>query len=314
MKKIFYSLLFLLTLVGCSQQEGLVPDRSGEAIVLNGNIGGLTAETRAPIDPTHAGVLDVAFARIDQTGASTWGAWNGATTLQAKRAGTEGTAAITFNEGSEQYYTTGLTNNGIKYIGWYPNNAVSAGKVNFTIDGKTDVMWTSAVQGSATDKFSNANKVFAFNHQLVRMEVSIWGDTPSPDLWGTVNQIRILNTPVSATMTLADTPTLSWGATGAVFLKNSNDTDFKGASHVILNNGYSRNAGYVLLAPADSYTFEVTTAKGGTRKVTVEKQFLASNKYRVIFRFDSTGITSSATIGTWGDGGGASSGGFPNNE
>ncbi|WP_455592286.1 hypothetical protein [Bacteroides sp.] len=326
-KKTVYLLFPLLSLCACSgESDALLSESQGEPIVLSGSIGELSAESvsRAPIESTHATAMEVGFGRVDQTGVSTWSAWSGATLLRATRAAANGTAAITFNAANKQYYTTGTSNNGIKFVGWYPANAVSSGKVTFPIDGKTDVMWTSAQTGYATrgdgtsDKFGSSNKVFDFAHQLARVTVKAYGDAQASTNWGTITSVKVLNTPNTVTMTLADTPTPAFGtANQTIPLKNiSTDADVTGVSIALTatTQAAAATCGYAMLAPASSYQLEVTTTKGGTRKVTVTNAFDKSKHYTVYLNFQSTEIEPSATIGSWTTGGGTPTGGFPNNE
>lgn len=321
-----YSLASLLAFSACSQEADTLPSpQRGEEIVLNGSIGGdLTAEatTRLPIESTHATVLDVAVARIDQAAATTWTAWKDGTTLQAQRAATNGTAAITFKKGYEQYYPTSTANNGVKFVAWYPNNVMNAeGKVIFTVDGKTDIMVTNIVEGSATDKFTSTSNILTFFHCLTRLTVKAYGDAAAYAAWGNITEVKILD--VYDQIDLPVGYGESWGSTKAdLSLRDSSTDDPITGKNLAWSSattkGNALTLGYTLTGKgnvADTYTLQVTTAKGGVRTVNVKPSsgnFSIGYHYTVYLQFLATGIVPSATISDWATGEDVPAGTFPN--
>lgn len=320
MKKLIYFLAALLALCGCtSESDSLVTAPQDEPIVLNSSIGDIASEvTRAPIESTHAAALNVAFVRIDQASDGTWPAWSTASkALLATRAATNGTAAITFNSGHEQYYPTGTENNAIRLVGWYPTStSIVSGVVGFTIDGKTDFMVTDEVEGSASSKFTGSDKQFAFKHLLSRITVKAYGDAQASANWGTITSVKV-KTYIGANYSLVS-KSLQNVNSQMITLKNpANDTGM--SAGVVLTNtttGSAATCGYALISlPNLTCTLEVTTTKGGTRTVDVSPSsgsFLASTHYTVYLNFKSTTIAPYATVSPWTTSSDTPTGTFPN--
>ena len=315
-------LLFLFLPLGSCSNEHQAETLQGEPIVLNSSVGGISGEvTRAPIESGHADALPVAFARVGQNASGTWSSWSSVSnTLYATRgaAVSGGKGAITFNAGSEQFYPLATTNNAVRLIGWYPANPVSSGVVNFTIDGKTDIMWTTAVTGSLDDKFDQADKVFTFGHQLTRIMLKAYvADESAVGGWGDI-WIQVLNTSGTCSMTLADVPTISWGnATKEISFRNML-SDEEIATDVSLSGTTQSSPltyGYLMIAPASSCKLRVSATKGNTHTLTVDngsEGFQAGKSYEITLMFKSAAIEPFATIVEWSPGGGNPTGTFPN--
>ncbi|WP_459187388.1 fimbrillin family protein [Parabacteroides sp. APC149_11_2_Y6] len=312
MKQFKFFFPCLLLLASCTQDAAL-QEKEALEIRLSAGIGSLEASgaTRGVINEDYAKQLDVSFARIDQTGATSWPAYTGiATPLAATRAGGAGQQNISFTK--KQFYQNGETDNGTKLIGWYPNtDTYTNGTVAFDISkGTVDVMLTPEVTGNKaeTEQFGKDGHTFTFNHLLTQVTVKAFASVDgTAAMWGKVTSVKVKGQPTTCTVTLPGQTPTAWGSTAHLLLKNpENDTDM---ATVDLNGSSDTSPvtlGYAMFKPTTtpSLTLEVITEKGGTRDVTVTLPgntgtFAAGTAYTVTLNFKSTEVVPTASISAW---------------
>ncbi|MDE5708468.1 MAG: fimbrillin family protein [Alistipes sp.] len=186
-----------------------------------GTIVSKSLSSRAVIDSSYGSDLDVAFARIDQDTDGNYPAdYSAVTALSAKwkvnatsnklPAADADASDIVFD--TKQYYLSRVSNNSSKLVGWYPDNAVAAGEISFTIDGETDIMLTEELEGDKKEVFGiNAsdaakNKIFHFKHQLALLKVLAYAtDTDAAGVWGKIKSITLKDQKPTCKITLPAT-------------------------------------------------------------------------------------------------------------
>ncbi|CAK7075284.1 MAG: hypothetical protein PARBA_03046 [Parabacteroides sp.] len=317
MKQFKFFFPCLLLLASCTQDAAL-QEKEALEIRLSAGIGSLEASgaTRGVINEDYAKQLDVSFARIDQTGTTSWQAYTGiANPLAATRAAGTGAGQrdITFTE--KQFYQNGETDNGTKLIGWYPGGTwkQADGSVTFDIStGTVDVMLTREVEGNKaeTEQFGTAGHTFTFNHLLTQVTVKAFASVDgTAAMWGNVTSVKVKGQPTTCTVTLpGQTP--AWGTTKQdLLLKNpADDSDMTAANLNDVKEANPVTLGYAMFQPTTTKTLTlvVTTEKGGTRDVTVTlpgttnpNNFAAGTAYTVTLNFKSTEVVPTASISAW---------------
>ena len=322
---------FLALLCGCSKSKSPVaPDPSpGDRpvqIALSGGVARSVASDgvfssaslppagKAVIGSDYAGTLQVAFARLDQQQDGSWPAYSAATApLNATLAAGSGERAITFS--TAQYYLSRNTNNDTRLVGWYPQGSWSAGRVSFSIDGKTDIMLTQELTGNKTDgsRFGQSGKVFEFKHQLTRLNITAYVDgDAAAAAWGQIETGGIVLKKQTQACAVALPATVSFGSGSAdLTLLAKTAADDTPITYPLSLPAGAENAaecGYAMIRPVDagsSVTLAVTTSAGGTYEVpvTLAEGFKEGYAYDVTLKFTATRIEPTATIGAWEDGG-----------
>lgn len=306
MKKSAFLLLLLPLLAGCKDSTDTPSPIESAKISLLGSVSS-TVQSRGAgvIDPSASGfattALSLNFARIDQDAATGEYPSYGSAVLDATRTAGTGSTAITFDAGSEQYYSVGATNNASKLVGWYPRTAVASGVVDFTFDGSTDVMLSNEVAGSSSTLFSAAAQAFTFSHLLTQLQFKVYAiDAAAQTSWGTITSVKVKSQYTACSLTLP--ATVSFPTTGTA-------SDLSVLSGATLAMGVASanavSAGYSMIAPvaaSGSVTLEITTSLGGTKTVIIPVPaagFLASNAYVITLSFSNLDVTGAASVGAW---------------
>jgi len=307
MKKSAFLLLLLPLLAGCKDSTDTPSPVESAKISLLGSVSS-TVQSRGAgvIDPSASGfattALSLNFARIDQDASTGVYPSYGSTALNATRAAGTGSTTITFDAGSEQYYSAGTTNNASKLVGWYPRAAVASGVVDFTFDGSTDVMLSNEVAGSSSALFSETTQAFTFNHLLTQLQFKVYAiDDAAQTSWGTITSVKVKSQYTACSLTLP--ATVSFPTTGT-----ASDLNVSGVTLPLTMGVESANAvsaGYSMIAPvaaSGSVTLEIVTSAGGTKTVTIpvpSTGFLASNAYVITLSFSNLSVSGAASVGTW---------------
>lgn len=321
MKKISTSILLLCAVfaVSCSSDVTAPREPENEApvpIVLSAGMS-LQSETRGAgmIDQNYADNLGVNFLLLEQnasTGAypADYSGFSAGSQIPATRSGGSGSTAVNFDSGSERYYPVRDTNNKVKLIGWYPRVdgtvvTLSSGVLTFTIDGSTDVMLTSEVEGSKAtgDKFSDSGKEFTFSHLLTQFRIKAYAvDAAAVASWGTLTDIQVKSQLPRCTVTLPATVGFDGSAANLALVKKVVTTNADITYPLTLPLA-ATDCGYAMVPPVTSptvLTLVVTTEKGGTRDVPLTVQnYEKSKAYEVSLKFTAGAITASAQIGAW---------------
>lgn len=178
----------LLT-VGCTAEgEALAPDQGDELveIIPTMTINGMNVSaTRAATDDGEA----FYFGRCDETGVGTGVFGSYPSTTENLLEATRSTAgALTFKT-PQYYYTNGRK---CRFIGFYPKETVmSVDYLVWEIDGTTDVLTATRLEGSKTDKGINT---FNFKHRLTQLQFFPFAETADiAAQWGKITKIEILS-------------------------------------------------------------------------------------------------------------------------
>jgi len=306
MKKSAFLLLLLPLLAGCKDSTDTPSPVESAKISLLGSVSS-TVQSRGAgvIDPSASGfattALSLNFARIDQDASTGVYPSYGSTALNATRAAGTGSTAITFDAGSEQYYSAGTTNNASKLVGWYPRAAVASGVVDFTFDGSTDVMLSNEVAGSSSALFSETTQAFTFNHLLTQLQFKVYAiDDAAQTSWGTITSVKVKSQYTACSVTLP--AIVSFPTTGTA----SDLSVLSGATLAMgVESANAVSVGYSMIAPvaaSGSVTLEIVTSAGGTKTVTIpvpSTGFLASNAYVITLSFSNLDVTGAASVGEW---------------
>lgn len=334
MKKNIFYFLPLIALASCTSSDLTGEQREpvivgDQEIVLSSGVGEQpVADSRAVIDATlpTAG-LDVAVIRLDETGtgaSKAFPAWNTVTTaadvLSAHVDATNGQVA--FNDGAAptpaakpQYYQA--NGNQTRLQGFYPKNGtVTAGVIEWTIDGSNDIMVSNYADGDKTAKFGSSKKL-TFEHLLTQIVVKAYGTNKAAlDAWGGIDYIALKDQNLTCKYTLAN------GAVGnAVFsgktgtshlniqkLKTDDSTlspDYDptdGLAYDYTNDPTKATVcGYAMFEPAaaNTLTLIISTKTGGTIEKTLTQKLDKGFAYNVILKFTSTEIVPEVAIAAW---------------
>ncbi|WP_455592287.1 lipoprotein [Bacteroides sp.] len=322
MKKIFFTLLPLFALAGCSQESATPDFPTGdgpqemelwcELPSLTAEVGTRAADPTGQLDNTKA--TNLYFARQDKsTSANSYPGYGGSSILTATRVASTGTTAskVTFDASNKQYYpmekpynnTVTTAYNSTKLVGWFPKGSLASGKVTIPVSGNSDILLSGEVEGSYTSQFTSSARIFSFSHQLTYIKVQAKAvDADAPTRWGNITNVAVakqygrkceitlpstvnFTTETSTPLSLVGTPTASPSLT--------------------LVNGTAQDCGYLMLAPVaanGSLSVLVTTVNGGQRTVTVSngtEGFQKGKTYVVTLEFKSTAMEPSATISAW---------------
>ena len=338
-------ILSLLVLCSCSSDmdSRVLPEVPADAIALYSNIGSISAgQTRGEgvISSTLTAHLPVNFVRVDKPLDGSYPA-NYPTTgtpeegifvdkLQAKIIKDNG--VVSFIE----YYTTsdlrhiyrsdkGYT----KLIGWYPQTgewSVSSGtgKVTFpTLDGTTDILTTTTVEGSKVDPFDTRDaKKLKFSHVLTQVRVFAYLENANyQNLWGNLSSLALVGKAQVCTLTLpaanatvGNKPTVAFTGTGNLLLQKPDNSG--AVSNVALPTSKpdpdqgAVPLGYAMIAPlsaSEKLTLRVTTVKGGAQDVVLSPNTAfpleAGKSYNIFLKLQATKIEGTASIAGWIPGG-----------
>lgn len=340
MKKNIFYFLPLIALASCTSSDLTGEEREpvvvgDQEIVLSSGVGNLpsvdTPNSRAVINtalPTAG--LDVAIIRLDETGSpKAFPAWNtvatatdvlpahvDATTKQVKFLKADGVTE------DKQYYQA--NGNKTRLQGFYPKNGtVTAGVIEWTINGSSDIMVSNYADGDKTDKFGSS-KVLTFEHLLTQIVVEAYAvNQDALDAWGNIKNISVKDQNLTCKYTLTNGSTVGSaafsGKTGSSHLdiikKKIDDTvlspdyasDGSGLAYDINNDRTKATmCGYAMFEPAataSSAILIIETATGGTINKSIPNVLNKGYAYNVVLKFTATEIIPEVAIKQWETGG-----------
>lgn len=326
MKRIFTFLAAAAALAACSKegQEPIAPN-DGEIRIYTGVD---APGTKAVVDAA-TGMTEATFVMKEATAAPA-ADFSGGTVYKGSVAATNGKvtfagSAPTYNHNDDNAY----------FVAYYPGNALNGNAVNWTVDGKTDILVTDAIwdAGKYSAPLTGATGTkLNFNHQLSQVEVVCKAEAGAAHsvvkaAWGKIRKIEFLNAPATVTYSLAGAPAVSAaGSADFTLLKNYNDSNnaFE-AIDIPENTNTTANAMAMLypVAPGagESFKLKVTTAgpAGGSAIAVEVPVSLGGNKtamgkgqtHTVTLTFEADALNiavSDTTIDNWGDGADGDSG------
>ncbi|MCM1249812.1 MAG: fimbrillin family protein [Alistipes sp.] len=199
MKKLFFSLLAVAAMASCSKSElserpVVCPEASDVEILASSNAKGIT--TRTPFEnPISATNLFTAQVLVSLTSGDYSTLWNDA---DDQMEFTNSTDSIGFKTTASYYPADGST---VYLSGFYPSTGWTEspdGKrsyVNYSIDGKTDVMAAKEVSGDkakAQDEDELAPKL-EFEHLLTQLVVKVEAaDSAAYKAWGEITDMYLI--------------------------------------------------------------------------------------------------------------------------
>ena len=228
---------------------------------------------------------------------------------QAVNSAADGT--LSWPEGQKQCYPADKTQK-LYFYAYTPRAAsVTAGtqteapRINYTIDGGQDIMWTANTQGIKPDGAVADPVQLTFSHRLMQVRFKVAKDESFHIGEGetfAVTSIKIKDTRVVATLDLG---------TGALVFPEAEPkgtlTAYEDPTGVALGDEAAEVPGSVMFEPQTAFTCEVTA--GGTTypdvRVTLsgEGAGTAGTGHTVTLTFKQGEISATATIAEWTDGG-----------
>lgn len=283
MKRMLFALSVVALAASCSSSDDALEGKKTVAedpnypIIASSRMG----RTRLVVEPSATTNLKVSMFRIDET-AKDQGYPTGFATVSGPHDATLegdtelGTATITF-DGTKRYYLEDGTKTSVLAV--YPAIASTAwssanGEVQYSIDGKTDVLATAWGEGYKNTSLSIAVQPsgMAFNHLLTQVRIKIYAeDAAGATFWGDVKNVYVKERQSVLTVSLPDGgaatyPTiLASGATFNVPMFNLDGSVVEGIAEGSVPVGNSADAallGYAIFAPettATELTLEIVT-------------------------------------------------------
>lgn len=301
MKKLMSSMLAIAamaSMISCSTEdildEGGQIDNGPVEIKLNAGVNEIT--TKAAIKPRDAFSAQVIAIAENATDYTTL-LWGGDAKGNINVAATSGD--VTFD--TPQYYPADGTV--IKMKGFAPQSTTIAdGIVSYEITGVEDIMVTSEVSASKSDK--DTKKSLAFNHLLTQLQIKVKAnDAAAATAWGTISKIEI-EAVKTLDLKLAD---------GSIAPKTNSTAEyfdlpeFPAAGHKLnfdALNAEGTEVGTVMVLPrTTAYKLRITTDKASDKEIEIDlKETLASNAHVITLTFKGTQILATATAGEWTSG------------
>jgi hypothetical protein len=320
-----YLAVAALLFVGCSKTEQEHPVPSGKLSNVPVKLSGVINEggTRAPVTgTTPASDLELSIFRADATTDKTY-----ATTYTSKLDGTfkpaEQSLPASVEMSPAQYYLVDGTRY-TKFIAVYPRvddaqYAPDAGTVDYTIDGETDIMTGTLVEGNKLEPVP----AMAFTHKLTQVKVKVKAvgtdaeRTALDAAWGKVIGITLTGKAVTAVVTL---PNPNSGVTSIAAKTEPAPTALALIKDAAVGNGLSlsdaaADFGYAMFLPVTTEAplqLNITTETTGTtpKQVSTSPQtFDEGNIYTITieFKINPTGgpdaqvvsVTSTGSMTDW---------------
>lgn len=299
---IAYCLLLLpaFGLAGCSdtvspEEATPVPIRlyAGGEGVIAGN-----AETKADtgLGTTLFGSETMGSYLITASGSNTKSLWMRDATIAAGSG--EAKRAITFTDSPAPVYPS--NGDWIYLVGVSPAvTSATDGKVTYTIDGTTDILYASEIKGNKWNygQFGDAEgKYLKYTHKLTKLEfIGKIKDSEGLEKL-TVTEIKIKNVANTADLQLSDGTLLFSNQKKVVSLSS-------GLPSATLTTG-NTSLGYLLLpAVGNSYEVEVATSYGsfsGMIQLEENNNFAAGSSHAITFTFTGKGLTvTSVAVEGW---------------
>lgn len=321
------SIFIVTALASCSSENEIIDNGGikGDERVEIKLKGGVSAVTKAVINPTLTEDLNVLFVRptdgSETVENAAWSTTSQDNFLYAKIAAA-GEHIISFYTDAtratpkKEYYNNDESTNAY-LVGFYTDDAtptITNGVVSFTITGKEDIMATTALQGNKTTQFGT----FTFEHKLSQLIFNVKAenaneDTEMASLYGKITKIEVLNQPTALKLTLGKTPTLAPqdGHTPSS-LEIVASVDIKGGNAVPFGDPLLVYADDKIGSESNPIKLKITTDQfpnGIEADVTLTTTGLANSQtHSIELSFSKTEVNAKATIGEWTESGNNGSG------
>lgn len=291
MKKIVFFALAVAAMTSCSKDAANDNSEGGLREIRLGS--GIAAQTKAVYDGDVA-VSDLQFLRLDA--AATSNDFTGAIAFSGSRAVG---GNITFRA-TQRYKAADNT----YFASYYPAGLVNSNVVNWTIDGKTDIMTAATVDCGSND--SPASASLAYKHQLAQVEVickAANDDGGVQTRWGNITGIKMVNTPTSANLAYNGLVVTPSATVGAVALSGDDYTTALAPFAIQASTASAVNAAGMFFPSASQiFELEIATVSGGTKAVTIDLgagNILAQGKkHKITLTFQPTSSQTEITVGS----------------
>lgn len=309
MKKILIPAMAVIALAACSKEQPQLPADTSRNIRINTSINGV--ESKA-VTLGSGKQTEVQVLRKDNTANTAPTDFSGSPVSVTR----ETSGNLTF----ATVPTYDLNNNYAFFAAYHPKGTAGSNKATWTIDGKTDIITTSA--WNAGNYAAPVTTGMTFNHQLAQLEVICKADPAAgvseaavQSAWGKITGIELVNT--------SNTAEFAYNGLGMTF-STANATlplsgpDYSTAfSNATITKANSAVTAAGMFAPVATGTAPITlnvksTVVTGGKTVTVQlasggsnKGFEKGLKHTVTLTFGASTKNISATatsITPWGSG------------
>lgn len=137
--------------------------------------------------------------------------------------------------------------------GYYPAAPLTAGKVNYRLTGKEDLMLSVEQSGSLSDRFEATESALTYRHLLSQLTFKLQLNGTKPGY--RIRSLQLNGLAASATVSLSDETLVPEGNAGAV-----NIYDDGGAGGIDIKDGVVTLPGYVLVQPKAELTVDFVMA------------------------------------------------------
>lgn len=276
-------------------------------------------------DYDYSGTLDISLVRIDEGKTGYPDFISTASSPIAAELGTpDGSYRRSIRFGTAQFYSN--ETNRIRFASWYPatgqySTSATASTVTFNVDGKTDILYGSVVEGSKSTGFED----IAFNHALCqyniyayKMNTSDDGDVADGDIdWGALTDIVIEKVQKHLVLTLPKSPEYEYGIESPESqeeLASLNLATTEGIkwnlehpddTSIPIPTGFDSKkhiATYLAPPPVGGFiTMGVrTTTQTPYHQISIARNFQPGCAYDIVLRFSSHGIINAeVSVGRW---------------
>lgn len=308
-------LFVLMFVASCSDDAALDNAVRIHASLANTPTKGLASDDSGVRNSNFSGPLDIELVRVDENvpGSSYPFFQNTGSSIIARMETPDayGRREISFTSAA-QYYRNEADH--ILYASWYPTSGVyepTTSAVTFNIDGATDILYGSVVEGNKTDGFED----IVFNHALCQYNVYAYNMGGDDVDWGEITDITIENVQQNLLLTLPKTGSgdydFSFSGQQSISLAASDngiywnpdpDGDGKIGTDGPGSVGMQKIATYLAPPPASGFiTMGITTTKGVPyQQISIARNFQTGYAYDIVLRFTSHGIINAeVSVGDW---------------
>lgn len=322
---------FVTLVSSCEKEEGR--NASGKEIHLYAGISGSTVSTRGTssstsgvVDEGYSGTLSAALFRVDKSGNFDYPSFLSSAALPVEIGQPDASNGylreMNFSDGNAQFFAN--SSDPVTFVGIYPwkdGYTLTSGSeqtVTIPIDGATDILYGSPIEGSASSSFPTME----FNHALCQFQIYAYAmagtsdsagnssTASSADEWGAITALSMKGMSDQCKLTLpnsnnSQTFALDYASTATTdFVFNDADNDLYFNPGESLPGGYENasEVGRCLAAPPSDGTINITlkTSKSEEKTVSVAKNFMAGYAYKIYLCFSAHGyVNASVQVSRW---------------
>ena len=196
-------------------------------------------------------------------------------------------------------------------------------KVTIPIDGATDIMYSSPVEGTITEDFD----VVEFHHSLCQYRIHVYAmvyddsqdasgnDEDIADVWGALTDMSVLDMESSCSITLPLTrqdgsyssEVAFGGEKRTIPLSKTDDIFFDPGTELPVGKNNKRHVATFIAAPPEDGVLDLvlkTVNSAAEQDISIARSFLPGYAYDIVLRFSDHGIINAdVSVSEWQDGG-----------